>query len=54
MLKATSPVTITEASSDKTWGTGIPLRDRTALVQDKWESQGWLSKMLHTIRDSPS
>ena len=54
MLKATAPLTIAEASNDRVWGTGIPLWDRNALICDKWESQGWLSKMLHSVREEPS
>ena len=54
MLKATVPLTIVEASNDRVWGTVIPLQDRNTLISDKWESQVWLSKMLHSIREEPS
>ena len=52
MLKTTSPRMLAEASSDKVWGTGFPLRDKDALNSSKWESEGWLSRMLMGIRDN--
>ena len=51
MLRATKGLTIAEALNDKLWGTGIPLRDRCVLSQSLWVSRGWLSGMLHEIRD---
>ena len=51
MLKNTGPLIIAEASKDKTWGTGIPLRDTEALHISKWKNKGWLSNMLMLIRD---
>ena len=51
LLKSTTPKTIAEATTDKIWGTGITLRDSSALQTDKWHSPGWLSRMLMTIRD---
>ena len=53
LLKTTSPKIIAEATLDHLWGTGIALRDTSALNTDKWSSTGWLSKMLLTIRDDP-
>ena len=52
MLKATRIKTVAEASNDHIWGTGVPLRDTRALNKSNWHSNGWLSHMLHTIRDS--
>ena len=51
MLCTTKPLTIAEASVDKTWGTGVSIRDRNALSQSHWHSPRWMSQMLHTIRD---
>ena len=52
MLKTTSPKLLVESSIDKTWGTGIPLKDTDALNQEKWHNPGWLSSMLIDIRDN--
>ena len=49
MLKGTGSLTLTEASKDKLWGTGIPLRDSNALSTFKWENTGWLSRILISI-----
>ena len=51
MLHTMKPLTITEASVDKTWGTGLSTRDRNALSQCHWHSPGWMAEMLQTIRD---
>ena len=51
LLKTTSPKILAEATLDHLWGTGIALRDTSALNTDKWSSTGWLSRMLLTIRD---
>ena len=51
MLCATKPLTIAEASTDKTWGTGISIRDQNALSKSHWHSAGWMSQILHDIRD---
>ena len=51
MLKETRELILAKASKDKIWGTGIPLRDANALCTDKWENRGWLSKILHGIRE---
>ena len=50
-IKATKGIVLAEASNDRLWGTGIPLRDRHALTQASWSLCGWLSDMLHEIRD---
>ena len=52
MLKTTSPKLLVESSSDKVWGTGIPLKDTNALNREKWYNVGWLSTMLTDIRDN--
>ena len=51
MLKTTEPKTLVEASKDKLWGTGIPLNDTHVLNSRKWHGKGWLSEMLHIVRD---
>ena len=51
MLKNTGSLILTEASKDKTWGTGIPLHDINALHTSKWKNKGWLSSILMTIQD---
>ena len=50
-LLATDNMMIAEASRDKLWGTGIPLKDKDALTREKWENPGWLSRILINIRD---
>ena len=49
MLTTTSPKLLVEGSSDKIWGTGIPLKDTDALNREKWYNTGWLSTMLIDI-----
>ena len=51
MLKTTSPKILAETTTDQLWGTGIKLRDTSALDTDKWAGPGWLSKMLLMIRE---
>ena len=51
MLKTTQPKTLAEASVDKTWGTGISIRDKDALNTSRWESEGCLWRMLMKIRE---
>ena len=51
MLKTTEPKTLVEASKDKLWGMGIPLNDTHVLNSRKWHGKGWLSEMLHIVRD---
>ena len=53
LLKSTAPKVLAEATTDRLWGTGICLRDTNALNTEKWNSEGWLSRMLSSIRDSP-
>ena len=50
MLKLTEPKLVAEATTDRTWGTGIHLRDSNALDRKRWSSNGWLSNMLMSIR----
>ena len=42
MLRTTSPKLLVESSFDKTWGTGIPLKDKDALNKKKLAHQ-WLA-----------
>ena len=51
MLKTMTPKTLAEATTDRLWGTGIQLRDSSALDTGKWSGIGWLSRMLIMIRD---
>ena len=51
MLVATKPKLLVEASTDRLWGTGVGLRDTNVLNCTYWSGHGWLSKMLHQIRD---
>ena len=50
MLKTTPPKILVEATTDRLWGTGIKLRDTSALDTDKWAGPGWLLKMLLMIK----
>ena len=54
MLKITTPKILTEATTDRLWGTGIRLRDMCVLDTEKWSGTGWLSRMLIMIRDELS
>ena len=49
MLCTTYPKIIAEATYDKQWGTGIPLRDTRALNEKSWINRGWLSNILMTV-----
>ena len=51
MLKATKPKLLVEVSLDKLWGTGVGIHDSDVLKREKWSGHGWLSQMLHDIRD---
>ena len=52
MLKMTEPKILVEASTDRLWGTGISLKDTHVLDNKRWYGKGWLSDMLHTVRES--
>ena len=54
MLNTTKPKLLVEASTDRLWGTGIGLRDVKVLNKNCWSGHGWLSNMLHDIRDQDS
>ena len=51
MLKATTVKMLVEASSDKLWGTGIPINDTHALDTSRWHGVGWMSNILETIHE---
>ena len=53
MLKTTAPKLLPEGTVDKTWRTGVHLRDSNALDRSWWHSNGWLSNMLVDIKDNP-
>ena len=50
MLLTTKPKLLAEATTDRTWGTGIHLRDSNALDRKRWISNSWLSDTLMSIR----
>ena len=52
MLKTTEPKTLVEASNDRLWGTGISLKDTHVLDSKRWYGKGWLSEMLHIVREN--
>ena len=52
MLKMTEPKTLVEASNDRLWGTGISLKDTHVLDSRRWHGKGWLSEMLHIVREN--
>ena len=49
-LLSTGERRLVEASPDKTWGTGIHLRDDCTLYEATWYSQELLGKILEEIR----
>ena len=51
MLLSTKPKLLVEATTDKLWGKGLVLKDSNVLKQNHWMGHGWLSKILHHIRD---
>ena len=51
MLASTKPKLLVQASTDKLWGMGVGLRDINVLNCIHWSGHGWLSKMLHQVRD---
>ena len=51
MLKTTQPRVLAESSLDRLWGTGLSLNDKDALNANKWNGEGWLSRILMGIRD---
>ena len=51
MLKLTGSKRLVEVTTGKLWGTGVEFRDVNVLNEDKWYNLGWLSEMLHTIRE---
>ena len=52
MLKTTEPKTLVEANTDRLWGTSISLKDTHVLDSRRWYGKGWLSEILHTVRES--
>ena len=51
MLKSTKPKTRVEAQMTNS-GEQVYCLDFDALKEDKWYGKGWLSEMLHSIRDT--
>ena len=52
MLKMMEPKTLVEASNDRLWGTAISLKDTHVLDSKRWYGKGWLSEMLHIVREN--
>ena len=50
MLKSTGNSHLVEASYNRTWGTGIPLKDQDCLNSDNWYSTGILGEILMEVR----
>ena len=51
LLTKTGRKQIVECTSDRLWGTGIPLGDPLCLDTSKWISQGIMGQILENIRD---
>ena len=52
LLLSTNNQTLVEASADKVWGTGIPLKDDNCLNTDTWNGIGILGEILMELRQS--
>ena len=50
LLSKTGSKRIVECTSDRLWGTGIPLGDPSCLDPTKWISQGIMGQILECIR----
>lgn len=50
ILRSTGTLLIVEASADRFWGTGIPLRSNDVLVREKWKGEGQMSEILKYVR----
>ena len=52
LLWKTGQKTIVECTSDRLWGTGIPLNDPDCLNSSKWINQGIMGQILEGIRNN--
>ena len=52
LLQKTGHKTIVECTSDRLWGTGIPLNDANCLDSSKWINQGIMGQILEGIRNN--
>ena len=52
LLWKTGHKTIVECTSDRLWGTGIPLNDANCLDSSKWINQGIMGQILEGIRNN--
>ena len=52
LLRKTRQKTIVECTSDRLWGTGIPLNDPNCLDSSKWINQGIMGQILEGIRNN--
>ena len=50
MLLSTGNSHLAEASYDKVWGTGVPLKDQACLNMSNWSGTGILGEMLMDVR----
>ena len=50
LISKTGSKTIVECTSDRLWGTGIPLNDPMCLDPQKWITQGIMGQILEDIR----
>ena len=51
-LQATKPKILVEATTESTFGNGVPLTNPKALDKSEWINHGWMSDILMTIRGS--
>ena len=52
LLRKTGQKTIVECTSNRLWGTGIPLNDPNCLDSSKWINQGIMGQILEGIRNN--
>ena len=52
LLRKTGHKTIVECTSDRLWGTGIPLNDANCLDSSRWFNQGIMGQILEGIRNN--
>ena len=51
-LQATKPKILVEATTDSTWGTGLPLTNPKALDKSEWKTCRWMRDICMTIKDN--
>ena len=50
MLKLSGTKVIVEATVDKIWGTGVPLKSKECLQESSWHGRGLMSNLLEKVR----